>query len=367
MALDLDRVVSVCVESEASDIILKTGAQPAIKRMGRVLFISDDVITEEDMGLAIVRVASEQSISDLNSKGEADFAFQHGDLGRFRVNAFKAQGSLSIVMRQVKASIPSFAELKLPERPFVHLAQRERGLIFVTGITGSGKSTSLAAIIDYINSTRNKHILTLEDPIEYRFEDGLSIINQRQVGLDTETWISGLRSAMREAPDIVMLGEIRDRDTMEAAIAAAETGHLVLSTLHTVNAIQTVERIMTFFPPHQHELIRLQLSMVIEGVVSQRLIPCIKEDRMVPAVEILMGSPRVREILRTGATTDLPQAMEEGEDYYGSQTFNMSLRNLHKEGLVSLEDACGASDSPDDLRLAIRGIVRGSGARLTSR
>jgi Tfp pilus assembly pilus retraction ATPase PilT len=172
---------------------------------------------------------------------------------------------------------------------------------------------------------------------------------------------------MREAPDVIMLGEIRDKETMEAAIAAAETGHLVLSTLHTVNAVQTVERIMTFFPPHQHELIRSQISMVLEGVISQRLVASLKDDRMVPAVEILMGSPRIREILKAGTTPDLQHALEEGADYYGTQTFNMSLKYLYDAGLISVEEACAASDSPDDLRLAMRGIVRGSGVRIKAR
>ena len=367
MALDFDRLISVCVDGNASDIVLKTGAQPAIKRLGRILFISDDPVTAEDMEAVFQAIASQADRDHFDRQGEVDFAFQHASQGRFRVNLFRAGGQISAVMRQIKSIIPSFQELSLPERQFCHLGQLERGLVFITGITGSGKSTSLAAVIDYINGTRNKHILTLEDPIEYRFEDGLSIINQRQVGNDTRTWLTGLRSAMREAPDVIMLGEIRDRETMEAAIAAAETGHLVLSTLHTVNAVQTVERVMTFFPPHQHDLIRLQLSMVLEGVVSQRLVPCVKEDRMVPAVEILMGSPRIREILKTGSTPDLPHALEEGADYYGTQTFNMSLKSLHDAGLITIEEACGASDAPDDLRLAIRGIVRGSGVRIMGR
>jgi twitching motility protein PilT len=319
------------------------------------------------MQAVLERIASPADRAQFAANNEADFAFQHESLSRFRVNMFRASGEISAVMRQIKSTIPSFEDLGLPERQFCHFGQLERGLVFITGITGSGKSTSLAAIVDYINGTRNKHILTLEDPVEYRFEDGLSIINQRQVGTDTSSWISGLRSAMREAPDVIMLGEIRDKETMEAAIAAAETGHLVLSTLHTVNAVQTVERIMTFFPPHQHELIRSQISMVLEGVISQRLVASLKDDRMVPAVEILMGSPRIREILKAGTTPDLQHALEEGADYYGTQTFNMSLKYLYDAGLISVEEACAASDSPDDLRLAMRGIVRGSGVRIKAR
>ena len=362
--LNLDRVLATVVEADASDLILKTGSQPAMKQTGRVLFLSEDAVTADDMRSTLDRITYPEALSRFKESGEADFAYQSADWGRFRVNAFRQCGEVSVVMRQIKDVVPSFSELHLPERQFTQFANLERGLVFVTGITGSGKSTSLAAIVDAVNNTRNKHVLTLEDPIEYRFSDNLSIINQREVGVDTGSWVSGLRNAMREAPDVIMIGEIRDTATMEAAIAAAETGHLVLTTLHTVNAIQTVERIMTFFPPHQHDLVRLQLSTVLEGVASQRLIPCIQTGRMVPAVEVLMATPRIREILRQGQAQDLSAALEAGEEYYGTQTFNMSLKALYEGGLVTLDDACAASDRADDLRLAIRGVVRGSDHRM---
>jgi len=364
MALDLDRVLATVVEADASDLILKTGCQPAMKQVGRVMFLSEEALTPAEMRSTLEGIIYFEALQKFDDNGEADFAYQHGERGRFRVNAFKQSGQISIVMRQVKDTVPSFEELCLPEEQFNQFASIDRGLVFVTGITGSGKSTSLAAIVEAINNTRNKHILTLEDPIEYRFSDNLSIINQREVGVDTRDWTTGLRNAMREAPDVIMLGEIRDTPTMEAAIAAAETGHLVLTTLHTVNAIQTVERIMTFFPPHQHELVRLQLSMVLEGVASQRLLPCVQTGRMVPAVELVMATPRIREILRQGQTNDLPAALQDGQAYYGTQTFNMSLKKIYEDGLVTLEDACAASDSADDLKLAIRGVVRGSDHRM---
>ena len=362
--LNLDRVLATVVEADASDLILKTGCQPAIKQTGRVMFLSEDPVTSDEMRSTLERITYPEALKRFEKLGEADFAYQSEEWGRFRVNAFRQCGEISIVMRQVKDVVPSFSELHLPEKQFTQFANLERGLVFVTGITGSGKSTSLAAIMDAVNNTRNKHLLTLEDPIEYRFSDKLSIINQREVGVDTTSWVSGLRSAMREAPDVIMIGEIRDTATMEAAIAAAETGHLVLTTLHTVNAIQTVERIMTFFPPHQHDLVRLQLSTVLAGVASQRLIPCVQTGRMVPAVEVVMATPRIREILRHGQTQDLPAALEDGHEYYGTQTFNMSLKGLYEEGLVTLEDACAASDRADDLKLAIRGVVRGSDHRM---
>jgi twitching motility protein PilT len=260
--------------------------------------------------------------------------------------------------------VPSFTELCLPERQFNHFASLERGLVLITGVTGSGKSTSVAAIIDAINNTRNKHIVTLEDPIEYRFTDNLSVINQREIGLDTHSFLTGLRAAMREAPDVIMLGELRDTETMSSAIAAAETGHLVITTLHTVNAMQTVERVMTFFPPHQHDLVRFQLSTVVAGVASQRLVPCLQSARMVPAVELLMATPRTREILREGKTRELEKSLEEGAEYYGSQTFNMSLLQHLQGGRISLDDALNASDNPDDLKLALRGVTKGVDRKL---
>lgn len=367
MSVDLDRLLATVVDSDASDLILKTGSQPAMKQAGKVLFLSESTVSAEDAESILKRISRSDTMERFEKHGEADFAFEHPERGRFRVNVFRGAGRISIVMRQVKNIIPSFAELNLPEKQFTRFANLERGLVFVTGITGSGKSTTLASIVDAINNTRNKHVLTLEDPIEYRFGDNLSIINQREIGMDTRDWITGLRNAMREAPDVIMIGEIRDDETMAAAIAAAETGHLVITTLHTVNAIQTVERVMTFFPPHQHELVRLQLSLVLEGVASQRLIPCVKTGRMVPAVEILMGSPRIREILRAGHTKDLDNALQEGAQYYGTQTFNMSLKGLYDTGLIGLEDALAASDNPDDLKLAIRGVTRGSDRGLTMR
>jgi twitching motility protein PilT len=360
MPLDFERVIATAVDANASDVILKTACQPALKQGGRILFLDEPTIAPADMQQLLERMAHADAMARFEKLGEADFAFQHSNRGRFRVNAFRQSGEISIVMRQIKSVVPTFDELCLPERQFEYFASLERGLVFITGITGSGKSTSLAAIVEAINNGRNKHILTLEDPIEYRFQDNLCIVNQREVGVDTSSWLTGLRSAMREAPDVIMLGEIRDSATMEAAIAAAETGHLVLTTLHTINAIQTVERIMTFFPPHQHDLVRLQLSMVLEGVASQRLVPCVKTGGSVPAVEVLRATPHIREILRQGQTTDLAHALEEGSEYYGTQTFNMSLRNLHDRELVTLEDACAASDNPEDLRLAIRGVTRGS-------
>ena len=363
---DLDKILEMAVAADASDVILKVGSQPAVKVSGKVLFLSDNVITRAEGDLIVDIMTTPLTKERFEQDGEADFSFHSERAGRFRVNLFRQSDSLGVVMRQIKSVIPSFADLHLPDREFGHLANLDRGILFVTGVTGSGKSTTLAAIIDYINNTKNKHIITLEDPVEYTFSDNLSIVSQREVGTDTKSFSTGLRAAMREAPDVIMVGEIRDEETMQAALSAAETGHLVLTTLHTVNAIQTVERIHTFFSPHQHDLVRLQLSTVLAGVCSQRLIPNLKTAGMVPAVELLMATPRVKELVFEGKTLELEKALVEGQEYYGTQTFNMSLKILYENTMVSLEDALAASDNPDDLKLSIRGIETGSSAsRLT--
>lgn len=361
--LDFDKVLMTTVRSGASDLILKVGSPPVIKTVGKVLFLSDDPVGVEELEEAARSICSPGNWETYSRDGEVDFSFQGaGELGRFRVNMFRQSGKIGLVLRQINSVIPSFAQLSLPERQFLHLASLDRGLVLVTGQTGSGKSTSLAAIVDHIIQTRNEHIITLEDPIEYLFEDNLSIVNQREIGSDTESFESGLRACMREAPDVIMVGEIRDAETMEAAVAAAETGHLVLSTLHTVNAIQTIERIFTFFPPHQHDRVRMQMATVLAGVASQRLLPSVKTQGMVPVVEILLATPRIRELLSNGDTLALERALVDGEDYYGTQTFNMALRELCESEVVSLEDALLASDNPDDLKLALRGIQTGLSA-----
>lgn len=361
---DLDRILGTAVASDASDIILKTGSQPALKVHGKVLFLADDRLDAASMESFVERMAGAEAKVKLGN-GECDFAYETPKCGRFRCNAFRQGGLLSIVMRHVKAAVPGFEDLYLPMRPFDEFAASARGLILITGVTGSGKTTTVASLVQRINATRNVHIVTLEDPVEFRFTDDLSVINQREIGLDTASWTSGLRAAMREAPDVIVIGEIRDSETMAAAIAAAETGHLVISTLHTVNAQQTIERVMTFFPPHQHELIRFQMATALVGVASQRLMPCRTENRMIPAVEVLLGTPRVRELLREGKTRELDKALVEGAEFYGTQTFNQSLRSLMDVGLISVEDALAASDNPEELKLAMRGISKGNERKFT--
>ena len=367
MSIDFLEVVGKAIESGASDVILKTGSPPALKLTGRVVFQGSDALSPENMAGILQTVAPARSLEALHESGDADFAWQSPAGIRFRVNAFRQCGEASLVMRRVSSSVPSFVDLHLPEGPLEKLAGLSRGLVFVTGVTGSGKSTTLASIVEHVNTHRDDHVITLEDPVEYRFSDRRCLIQQREIGMDTQSWITGLRSAMREAPDVVLIGEIRDQETMEAALAAAETGHLVLSSLHTLNAIQTVERALTFFPPSQHQLVRYMLSTLLEGVVSQRLLPNASGSGMVPAVEILLGTPRVRELLRNGQSADLEQAIEEGAGHYGTCSFNQSLRSLLEADLISIEDALRASDRPDDLKLALRGVVRGTDRGVSQR
>ncbi|MDZ7816311.1 MAG: type IV pilus twitching motility protein PilT [Planctomycetota bacterium] len=259
----------------------------------------------------------------------------------------------------MKFETPSFKRLNLPVEPLVKLASERRGLVLCTGITGSGKTTTLASFLEYINTNFNRHIITIEDPIEFIFTDKRSIINQREVGMDSRSFSTALKHVVRQSPDVILIGEMRDLETMEAAMNAAETGHLVFSTLHSTNAAQTLDRILNFFPPHQHALIRTQLSTVLKGVLSQRLIKRIDAIGRVPAVEIMTNSPTVRQSIEEGRFTDLPKVIEEGQ-YFGMQTFNQSLVKLCKQGRISRDDALAFADDPDKLLLEFRGISKSS-------
>jgi twitching motility protein PilT len=259
--------------------------------------------------------------------------------------------------------VPGFKDLGLPIETFERLAMLRRGLILVTGITGSGKSTTLASMIQYMNQTTNRHIITVEDPIEYSYADDRCIINQREVGIDTRDFKTALRTAMRESPDVILIGEMRDQETVQAAIDAAETGHLVLSTLHTTNAQQTMERIINFFPPYQHQLIRMQLSMVFQAVVSQRLVPRIGGSGRAPGLEIMIATPTIKQMLEEGRTLELYGAIRDSE-HFGCITFNQSLFKLFEAGFISREDALATSDNPDEMEMLFRGIQRGSAGSL---
>ncbi|MCC6783200.1 MAG: PilT/PilU family type 4a pilus ATPase [Planctomycetes bacterium] len=347
------------VKEQASDLILKAGSCPAIRLAGTIRFLGDQPLAQEVMRRYLEEIVEQRGLEEFRVHGATDFALAVPEVGRFRCNAFRQGGAYGFVFRRVNAEIPSFKDLNLPVQPLKQLASLKRGLVLATGTAGSGKSTTLASMIEYVNRNAQKHIVTIEDPIEFRFEDRFSIVNQREIGSDCESFAHAMRQAVRQSPDVILIGEMRDRETVEAAIGAAETGHLVFSTLHTVNAVQTVERIISFFPPHQHELIRLQLALNLAGVVSLRLIKAKEGRAMVPAVELLMNTPTVRELLESGQTRMLPKALAEGA-YYGTMTFNQSLIRLFEAGNISLDDALGASDNPDELKMLMRGITQGA-------
>ena len=346
------------VKEGASDLVLKTGGCPAIRVAGQIRFVGDTPLTAEQTHAWLEEVLTDRTKDEFRTHGATDVAVDLEGVGRFRCNAFHQCGEAGFVFRAIKQEIPSFKDLNLPVEPLKRLASMKRGLVLATGVAGSGKSTTLASMIEYVNRTMQKHIVTIEDPIEFRFEDKRSMVNQREIGVDVPSFEGALRQAVRQSPDVILIGEMRDAETVAAAIAAAETGHLVFSTLHTVNAVQTVERIITFFPPHQHELVRLQLALNLAGVVSLRLIKNKDGSAMVPAVELLINTPTVRELLEQGHTRMLPKALAEG-GYYGTMTFNQSLIRLFQAGNISLEDALIASDNPDELKMQMRGITQG--------
>lgn len=355
---DLRDLLRIMMKENASDLILKARGCPAMRVAGAIRFLGDTALDPQACRSYVRDVLGERELEQFHRTGSADAALTVPGVGRFRCNAFHQSGDTGLVVRAIKSHIPSFKDLNLPVDPLKKLASMKRGLVLATGVAGSGKSTTLAAMIEFINRNYQKHVVTIEDPIEFLYEDKRSIVNQREIGTDTPSFPEALRNAVRQSPDVILIGEMRDRDTAEAAIAASETGHLVLSTLHTVNAVQTVERIITFFPPHQHDLIRLQLSLNLAGVISLRLIKTKKGGSMMPAVELLMNTPTVREMLEAGETRNLPKALAEGA-YYGTMTFNQSLIRMFEAGNISLEEALAASDNPDELKMQMRGITRG--------
>ena len=287
-------------------------------------------------------------------ESEVDFSFELDGVARFRVNAYKQRGSVSMVLRAIPFSIRTIDELGLP--PVVQkLAEEERGLVLVTGATGAGKSTTLAAMIDHINARAAKHIVTIEDPIEFLYANKKAIISQREVGIDTASFSRALRRVLRQDPDVIMIGEIRDQETMETAVAAAETGHLVLATLHTLNASETISRIISLYPPHMQEQARVMLAGSLRGVLAQRLVPAADGSGLVPIVEALVSTGRVRDlILEPTRTEDLNNVIAEG-DYYGMQTFDQSLISHMGAGRITMDDALKVSSNPSDLKLRAGG------------
>ncbi len=363
LSFDLGALLREAVEARASDIHIKAG-NPPVFRVDGVLHRQDkypSLSPEDTLELARIILPSRLQ-KRLEEDLEAECGYGVRDLGRFRVSVYMQRGSVSIVMRHVPTEVPSMEELNLP--PILkELALEPRGLILVTGTTGSGKSTTLAAMIEHINKNKITNIITIEDPIEFLFRDDKSIISQREVGTDVRDFLTALRASLRQDPDVIMVGEMRDLETMQTALTAAETGHLVLSTLHTLDAPETVNRIISVFPPYHQKQIRLQLASVLKAVISMRLVKR-KGGGRVPAMEILIATPAVREaILVPEKFKTLRTLISEGYAQYGMQTFDQSLFDLYQKDLITLEEALEQCSNPDEFKLRIRGIL--SAAEMT--
>ena len=358
--LDVKGLFAAVVAKNASDLFIKVGAPPMVRVVGKLEVLPQTFpLTPEMVEKLFLEITTERLRQKFVDQGEVDTAYEVFGMGRFRVNIFRQKGFIGMAMRYIRSNIPPLEELGLPMKPLQKLATATRGLVIITGVAGSGKSTTIASLINYVNKNWHKHVVTIEDPIEYLFVDEKSLIDQRELGIDTFSFTSALKHAVRQSPDIIMIGEMRDKDTMEAAINAAETGHLVISTLHSINSFQTVERIINFFPPHQHALLRQQLSMLLQGIISQRLITRHDGKGMIPAAEIMLATPTIKDMLYEGKTRELYDAIKEGNTYYGTQTFNQSLKYLYQNNLVSVEDALAFADRPDELKLELRGITKG--------
>jgi twitching motility protein PilT len=362
--MELNDILKLALQKKASDIHLKAGLPPVFRIHGELVPQTElGKISPEGIEKMLFGIMSPMQKERFKKEKDLDMAYGVAGLGRFRVNIFQQRGTLCSVFRAIPMGVPSISELNLP-KIIEKLAMEERGLIIVTGTTGSGKSTTLASMIDFINSRIKKHIITIEDPIEYLLRDKNSIINQREIGTDTVSFVQALRAALREDPDVIMVGEMRDKETIETALLAAETGHLVLSTLHTLDAPETVNRIISVFPPHQHRQIRIQLASVLKGVISQRLIQRADKKGRVPAVEVMINTALIREcIIDKDRTKEIRDVIGKGYTTYGMQTFDQSLLSLYTKGLITYEEAMRNATNPDDLALRIKGVASSADLR----
>jgi twitching motility protein PilT len=355
--MHVNDILKVATERKASDVHLKVGSHPLIRVDGQLVPLVEfkRMLQEDTIAMAFSMMSTQQK-EKFKQFLEIDIAYSVPGLGRFRCNIFQQRGSVGLVLRLIPARIQNVRELLLP--PVLEkVAEEERGLVLVTGSTGSGKSTTLAALVDHINSRRNCHIVTIEDPIEFLHRDKKSIVNQREVEVDTRGFSVAMRTALRQDPDVILVGEMRDFETIETALLAAETGHLVFSTLHTTDATETINRIIAVFPPHQQKQVRIQLSAVLRSIVSMRLLPRADGLGRVPAVEVMITTPYIRECIEIKERTKLVRdAIAAGTSQYGMQTFDQSLFMLYKSGMITLEEALRRATNPDELRLRVQGI-----------
>ncbi|MDT5261014.1 MAG: twitching motility protein PilT, partial [Acidobacteriota bacterium] len=357
MPIRIDDLLRVAAQFGASDLHCKAGSQPFMRLGGELRPVAGTprLSQEDTLDMAFSMMSNRQK-QRFKEVSEADIAYGVSGLGRFRANIFQQRGTVGMVLRVIPDKVRSITELGLP--PVVErIAEEQRGLILVTGTTGSGKSTTLAAVIDYINSTRGGHIITIEDPIEFLHRDKKSFVTQREVDVDTRSFAEALRGALRQDPDVILVGEMRDHETIETALTAAETGHLVLSTLHTLDATETIRRIVSSFTPHLQKSVRIQLAGILRAVISMRLVRSGAGEGRVPACEVMVSTGLIRDyVINEEKTSLIRDAIAAGTSQYGMQTFDQSLFNLHHSGLITMEEALRGASNPDEFRLRVSGI-----------
>jgi twitching motility protein PilT len=356
--MSIKKLLKQMSEQNASDLFYRSGIAPCFRIDGEVVRIGDTVLSTEDVGKAAEELTTPEQRELFKKTRDIDFAFYIRDTEadlRFRINIFMQRNWPSIVVRNVKTKTQTFEELNLPAEILKNLSLQKRGLVLLTGSMGSGKSTTIASMIEYINNNSRKHILTVEEPIEFTFKDKLCVINQRELGVDVSSYSMALRAFTLQSPDVIYISNIRDLQTMSAAITAAETGVLVLSTLHTINASQTIERIINFFPPHQHQEVKNQLSALLKGVISLRLVSLKNSSGRIPAYEVMLLTPTISRLIREGKIWEILQFIEDGK-VFGMQSFDQSLIKLSRDGLISEEAAKEFADNKDEFILSLKGI-----------
>lgn len=357
MPVKIDELLRAAIGFGASDLHVKAGSQPFVRVGGELRPVVDAprMTREDTLDMAFSMMSNRQK-QRFKEQSEVDIAYGVSGLGRFRANIFQQRGTVGMVLRVIPDTVRSLNELALP--PVIEkITEERRGLVLVTGTTGSGKSTTLAAMIDSINQTRGGHIVTIEDPIEFLHRDRRSFVTQREIDVDTNSFANALRSALRQDPDVILVGEMRDHETIETALTAAETGHLVLSTLHTLDATETITRIVTSFPPHLQKSVRIQLAGILKAVISMRLVRAARGGGRVPAAEILVSTGLIREyIINEEKTALIRDAIAAGTSQYGMQTFDQSLFNLHQAGMITIDEALRGASNPDEFRLRLAGI-----------
>ena len=362
--MELNDILSVAVKGGASDIHLKAGLPPMFRLNGQLLPLKDrQRISPEEMSRMALSIMNNYQRERFKQFNEMDLAYGVPGLGRFRVNVFQQRGTVGIVLRVIPFKLRSLDDLRLPP-VLKDIALEERGLIMVTGTTGSGKSTTLAGMIDHINANKTVHVMTVEDPIEFLIRDKRSVINQREVGVDTVSFSQALKSALRQDPDVILVGEMRDLETIETALLASETGHLVMSTLHTLDATETISRIVSVFPPHQQRQVRLQLGATVKAILCQRLVATRDKAGRVAALEILRQTPRIREMIEDkDRTKELSDAIADGASTYGMQTFDQALMALMRMKIISYEEALKHTSNPSNFALRVQGVESASDSK----